>query len=539
MQSSIFTVAEQSSVGTVARRRFRSGLGRWHVLPALLSILGIITSATSLSGCAPAEDELTDEEESAASARLLVTLYEDKNFGGRKLSLGEGFHNTDKLRSAGLQDKVSSIRVPAGWTVTLYEDQHGTLNGAESERVKISDNYRNLNDLKYRGYRWNDRVSSVLVSKDFVKQTAKSPIMMNLRGDISGGQKRAIANNRDLIKNLALVAYGLGYTYTAGTDAQVVGDGFEQAVPYEDGYEIKARYHPDDPGAKAPNAQNRLKIRLTNFRMKVDTGDLASQEWKQVGPVEPVGVEEAIAINSDLLRSPDGTPNPPSRVTLRFSRTATNTYTHTSSLSVGNEAGFSIQRNVSLPVLGGYNITASFKWSTNSTWTDATSTATSDLVGLDWAADVNPQAQRLVRLVANTAKYEINYRGKATIDFDVEFEGNLAKANGHRNHPDNEPKVVVKFTGENGGMAKIANEFNREHQPGDSQWDWDWVRTVGGNRLRDAIAVLRGGVQSEVNGKFSTVSAISASLIACRQVGLNERPTAQNCFVTMEADRGR
>ncbi|HVJ92463.1 MAG TPA: hypothetical protein VM580_21830 [Labilithrix sp.] len=96
-----------------------------------------------------------------------------------------------------------------------------------------------------------------------------------------------------------------------------------------------------------------------------------------------------------------------------------------------------------MPFLGSYNVSASFRWSTNSTWTDATSTASADLVGIDWYADVNPQAQRLVRLVANTANYEINYRGKALIDFDVEFEGNLAKANGHRNHPDNEPNVRI------------------------------------------------------------------------------------------------
>ncbi|HWB36842.1 MAG TPA: hypothetical protein VHA75_12530, partial [Rugosimonospora sp.] len=51
------------------------------------------------------------------------TFYSDINYGGTGVSLGAGNYDLSQLQSAGIaNDSVSSIRVPAGYTVTAYAD---------------------------------------------------------------------------------------------------------------------------------------------------------------------------------------------------------------------------------------------------------------------------------------------------------------------------------------------------------------------------------------------------------------------------------
>ena len=51
------------------------------------------------------------------------TFYSDINYGGSAVTLGAGSYDLAQLQSAGIaNDSISSIRVPAGYTVTGYAD---------------------------------------------------------------------------------------------------------------------------------------------------------------------------------------------------------------------------------------------------------------------------------------------------------------------------------------------------------------------------------------------------------------------------------
>lgn len=82
----------------------------------------------------------------------MVTIFSDSNYRGQNKSLGAGYHNHDGLGSVG-NDRTSSIRVPYGWSVTVYSS--GDYKG--KSRTFTHD----VSDL----YDFNDEISSIYVSK--------------------------------------------------------------------------------------------------------------------------------------------------------------------------------------------------------------------------------------------------------------------------------------------------------------------------------------------------------------------------------------
>lgn len=83
-----------------------------------------------------------------------VTIYDDCNYGGRSYRLSLGYHRDNELGIG--NDKLSSIRVPSGYKVTLYENDN--FQGA----TKVI-NYDNA----CVGKDWNDRTSSILVERNY------------------------------------------------------------------------------------------------------------------------------------------------------------------------------------------------------------------------------------------------------------------------------------------------------------------------------------------------------------------------------------
>ena len=86
--------------------------------------------------------------ETALSSK--TTIYEDANYTGRSLDLGLGHHN---LRD-NFNDLITSVTVPAGLQVTLYEHQH--LEGSSLQITESSPNISNLNDF-------NDKATTIVV----------------------------------------------------------------------------------------------------------------------------------------------------------------------------------------------------------------------------------------------------------------------------------------------------------------------------------------------------------------------------------------
>jgi len=58
-----------------------------------------------------------------AQANPNVTFYEDANYRGRSMSVGEGNYDTYQLRAVG-DNNISSVTVPHGWRVVLYDEPH-------------------------------------------------------------------------------------------------------------------------------------------------------------------------------------------------------------------------------------------------------------------------------------------------------------------------------------------------------------------------------------------------------------------------------
>ncbi len=84
-----------------------------------------------------------------------VYIYQDINYGGRSASLGLGDYNMSDLNAKGfLNDDLSSIKVPFGYKVTLYED----INFTGATKVITS-------DTSWIGNDWNDRTTSIRVEK--------------------------------------------------------------------------------------------------------------------------------------------------------------------------------------------------------------------------------------------------------------------------------------------------------------------------------------------------------------------------------------
>ena len=86
-------------------------------------------------------------------------LYRNDDFRGRPLELRQSITN---LHRQGLGDSASSICVPRGWEVTLYED---TNYRGDSLRVVGPDSISDLDRERRRGGDWGDEASSVQVRR--------------------------------------------------------------------------------------------------------------------------------------------------------------------------------------------------------------------------------------------------------------------------------------------------------------------------------------------------------------------------------------
>jgi len=84
-----------------------------------------------------------------------VIVYKDRNFAGKSLALKKGQYKMGQLSKVG-NDTISSLRVPEGYTVTLYADDNfkGKTLTCDSDTPWLGD------------YHFNDITSSIVVSKN-------------------------------------------------------------------------------------------------------------------------------------------------------------------------------------------------------------------------------------------------------------------------------------------------------------------------------------------------------------------------------------
>ena len=143
---------------------------RLFVLALIAMFLGftgyIVTLAQSDSPKAVLESPRADADcDSLDGANVPIVWIQD-NFRGPCLKLAT---SVDDFRSHGFDDEASSLTVPAGWKVQLYEDAH--FRG----EALVRDGPVEIADLKRdgpHGVNWGDRISSVRVSR-----TASEPTL--------------------------------------------------------------------------------------------------------------------------------------------------------------------------------------------------------------------------------------------------------------------------------------------------------------------------------------------------------------------------
>ena len=82
-----------------------------------------------------------------------VCFYQHGNYGGAQMCRGVGSTNWNEINSVGLNDQFSSVKVPAGLSVTAYE--HDSYKGASRTYSQ---------DAEWVGNSFNDVISSFVVS---------------------------------------------------------------------------------------------------------------------------------------------------------------------------------------------------------------------------------------------------------------------------------------------------------------------------------------------------------------------------------------
>lgn len=96
-------------------------------------------------------------------------LFSNDDFGGRSIRLDNPIDDMDRI---GFNDDASSVCVPRGWTVTLYEHDH-----YRGDALRL-DGEQAISDLKRQrpqGQDWGDRVSSARVERIRYDQPSEPP----------------------------------------------------------------------------------------------------------------------------------------------------------------------------------------------------------------------------------------------------------------------------------------------------------------------------------------------------------------------------
>ncbi|MEU1088044.1 peptidase inhibitor family I36 protein [Streptomyces sp. NPDC005576] len=78
-----------------------------------------------------------------------VTVYADADYQGKSATLGPGRHKLDQ----GMNDVISSVRVPAGWSATLHE--HADFTGRQ---VTLETDTRSVGDGLH------DKASAIVIT---------------------------------------------------------------------------------------------------------------------------------------------------------------------------------------------------------------------------------------------------------------------------------------------------------------------------------------------------------------------------------------
>jgi hypothetical protein len=467
---------------------FKLGRHALDLLSPLRSVMMFASiGATLASGCGPVEESDTHAPEPYGEHQGAQTsaavIYAHWYYEGASQSLAPGNYDIGALTIG--NDQLSSLKVPAGWTVKLYRDAgfQGTMRSFTS-------------DTGFVGEDFNDQTSSiqVIAGPDYPPpqsggfQLAAAPDAESL--------KYALASNPTIINRLARLANDLGYAWCGGTATPYVGQDFHVYRDWNGNYVMQARYNEDDPYADGYWADKRLKITLSNFKLLIDPSTL-TYGAPLTTSLEPIAVAQGYATN----------PNPTeSTMTVTLIDQHTDSYTHTTSNSFTEGFKFSIKNKAEVPLFGSSELTTEFSFSATQGWSDSNTTTSVTGVTSAYAARVPPRSKKLITLMGFRTSSQVYYSGLAYLSFNITFDGFLRySGNAHTSHPTDRPFHSVTFGNDTiSGLQHILDQYDHRHIPNYSQWDWNWVNAFDANTPA-LMNFFRQGITAPLTGRFSGV----------------------------------
>jgi hypothetical protein len=451
-----------------------------------------VASMLALAGCLPGEVDggaRTGEAVGRDMSADQAIIYTDRDFSGTSQSLGPGVYDADKLTIG--EDALSSLKVPAGWSVTLFVDSafHG--------RTK-----KFTQDTTYVGDDFNDVTSSLIVNGPPLPEPAALTTGYPITGVTNATDLEfKIASDARIIATLAFFADMLGFAWCGGTQSQYVGQGFDVSKGDGDSFIMQAHYDAADPYASGYQADKRLKITLSNFQFIVDPATF-TYSTSQKTPLTPIIVAETNAVNMS---------NADAQVSVSLTDQHTDTYSHTTNVSFTEGIKVAIKNKAEVPLFGSSEVTTEFSFSSTQGWSDTTTRT--DVIGVTqtYSTKVPAMSKKLVEMLAGRAQYDVNYSGHGYVAFNIQYDGFLRwSGNGRSDHPADRPSVTVKFGDDTrSGFDAIVDIYDHSNIPNYSSWDWDWIRAYGGVNLPDAMSLFRSGISAPLSGRFEGVKGIS------------------------------
>ncbi|MEZ4295651.1 MAG: aerolysin family beta-barrel pore-forming toxin [Polyangiaceae bacterium] len=419
-----------------------------------------------------------------------VTLYEHSSYGGKSSSFASGVFDTGSLGAVG-NDRVTSVKVPSGMTVKLYE--HARYRGSSLKLTKDTTNV---------GSAFNDKTSSVAVYGS-ITESGSAIALSGVSNNAT--LKSKIANNPTLIKKLAYAADMLGFAWCGGTGSQYVGEDFSVYENADGSYSMQANYDPTDPYTSGYWADKRLKITLSDFSVEIDPATFTYGS-PTTTVLAPLAVSQADAKNYSAQQS---------SVAVQLQDIHTDIYSHATNVSFTEGVKLTIKNKAKVPLFGESELSTEFSFSSTQGWTNTTTTQ--NVVGqlVTYTATVPPVSKKHITMYSYRTKSTINYTSVARVKFKVSFYGFLKwSGNGRNDHPENRPFITATFgTDSLSGLEHIVDMYDHANSPGYSQWDWDWVKANHYPWIGSTIGTLRKGVTAPLSGKFEGVKGLYVDVV--------------------------
>ncbi|HVJ94458.1 MAG TPA: aerolysin family beta-barrel pore-forming toxin [Labilithrix sp.] len=435
-----------------------------------------------------------------------VIGFTDVDFRGAAQAFKPGVYNVKDLKIG--NDRLSSLRIPAGWSVTLWENQNfGSDRNGNAKRKFTGD----VSSLSTFG--WNDRASSLIVNGPPSDEPPAAPIDINLVGDVDAENlKTKIASNPILLKNLAKLGDMLGFgscgqerspyvtnLFDLPSTIQHIAKDYTVSRSSGDSYVMVAG---SNSGCKAPVDQ-RFTIRLKNFRFVVDPETFVF-EPKPSTNLAPIVVAETLAVNGS---------NTASNVTVSLTDEHTEELSHTTETSITAGIEVSVSGKAGVPFLAEGSVTTTVSFSAGFGWSNTTTTTDVTGVTVQFTARVPAKRKKVIQMLASRTQFNVDYQGFGDVKFDIELTGVLrSTGNGLKDHPVGGSKRTVKFgNGSLSGFEHIVDAYDHANIPNFSDFDWDWISAFGGKHLPETIRTLREDIRIPLRGSFRSVKGISTS----------------------------